>query len=77
MVRYQDRSKLINHHLTLRIIPANTPPCNNITDGCEPFAVALFETNLVFYNCVNGLKSQKDYERGNRTKDHKMAPYRH
>ncbi len=54
MVHYQDRSKLINHYLRLGIIPANTPPCNNITDGCQLFAVALFEANLVFYNCVNG-----------------------
>ena len=77
MVHYQDRSKLINHYLTLGIIPANTPPCNNITDGCQPFAVDLFETNLAFYNCVNGLKSQKVYECGNGTKDHKVAPHRH
>ena len=59
MVHYQDRSKLINHHLTRAIIPASTPPCNNITDECQPFAVVLFETNLVFYNCVNGLEARK------------------
>ena len=76
MVHYQDRSKLINHYLTLGIIPAITPPCNNITDGCQPFAVAPFKSNLVFYNCVE-VKSQKDYECSDRTKDHKVASHRH
>ena len=76
MVHYQDRSKLINHYLTLGIIPANTLPCNNITVGCQLLAVALFEANLVFYNCVT-VKSQRDYECSNRTKGHKVASHRH
>lgn len=54
MVHYQDRSKLINHYFTLGIIPANTAPCKNITDGCQLFTAALFVANLAFYPRVNG-----------------------
>jgi hypothetical protein len=77
MVHYQDRSKLLNHHPVQEIIPANTSRCNNITGGCRVFAVALFEANLIFHNCVIGTKSQRIYESGNRTKDHKVASHRH
>ena len=76
MVHYKDRSKLINHYLTLGIIPANTPPCNNITDGCQLFAVALFGQTWFFIIALT-VKSQRDHECSNRTKGHKMTSYHH